>query len=133
MLTAVDTCVILDVLTNDPRHADASVAALQQARREGALILGETVLAEIVPAIPKGALHEFMADWQLAFQPSTQQVAELAGEKLRTYLTRGGKAGRVVADFLVGAHAEIHARRLLTRDRGYYRDYFKRLKIWDVG
>lgn len=132
MVTAVDTSVILDVLSDDPVFADASAAALLQARREGALILGETVLAEIIPALPSGSLAEFLADWQLGFRPSTQAAAELAGEMLRKHLSRGGKAARVVPDFLVGAHATLLAERLLTRDRGYYRDYFKRLRVWDV-
>jgi predicted nucleic acid-binding protein len=36
---------------------------------------------------------------------------------------------RVVADFLIGAHALVTCDRLLARDRGYYRDYFAGLRI----
>lgn len=49
----------------------------------------------------------------------------------RAYLQRGGKRGRAVPDFLIAAHAQHHAQRLLARDRGYYRDYFTQLHLWD--
>ncbi len=130
MLTALDSSVLLDVVTDSPMHADGSERALRQASREGGLIICESVLAEIRPAFAKNAqVEEFLADWQLRFIPSSRESALLAGELFGVHLARGGKAGRVMADFLIGAHATLHADRLLARDRGYLRDYFKRLKL----
>lgn len=130
MLTAVDSSVLLDVIVDAPQHAEASERALRKAAREGGLIIGECVLAEIRPAFADTAeTEEFLADWQLRFVPSTRESALLAGEVFARYLERRGKSGRVVADFLIGAHAFLHADRLLARDRGYLRDYFKRLKL----
>jgi predicted nucleic acid-binding protein len=34
-----------------------------------------------------------------------------------------------VADFLVGAHALLQCHGLITRDAGFFRDYFKGLKL----
>ena len=131
MVTAVDTSVLLDVLLNDTQHSGPSIAALRQAANEGSLVICETALAEIVPTLAAADVPQFLSDWNLTFAPSSQPSALLAGEMFRTYLQRSGKRGRVVPDFLIAAHAQHHAQRLLARDRGYYRDYFTQLQLWD--
>jgi hypothetical protein len=130
--TAIDTSVLLDVLVDDPVHASGSEDALRRAGAEGALLICECVLAELAPSFTRpGDLEEFLADLQLEFVPSNRESALLAGAMFRTYLSRrpARKGGRVVADFLIGAHARCLADRLLARDRGYYRDYFKGLPL----
>src|SRR6266536_3277511 len=86
MVTAIDTSVLLDVLLDDPQHVAHSIAALQQATAEGTLIISETALAEVVPTLPSTDLPKFLSDWKLAFVPSSQSSATLAGEMFRTYL-----------------------------------------------
>lgn len=133
MRTAVDTSVLLDVLVADPAHGRRSETALRRAAAEGALVIGECVLAEIVPAFEGGVaeVKEFLDDWEIEFLPSTSEAALLAGSMFRAYLARRAKEGirRVVADFLIGAHAKCMGDRLLARDRGYFRDYFKGLDL----
>jgi hypothetical protein len=130
MRTAVDTSVLLDVILDDPTHAERSEAALRVAAANGSLTLCECVLAEICPAFGPGEVDEFLTDWGLEFIPSTRETAQLAGEMFAKYLKRRRAAAvRVLPDFLIGAHAQVTADRLLARDRGYYRDYFARLVL----
>lgn len=130
MRTAVDSSVLLDVVLDDPKFADRSEAALRAAAGAGSLTVCECVLAEIRPAFRHGEVGRFLADWGLEFVPSTRESAELAGETFATYLRRRRTAApRVLPDFLIGAHAQLTADRLLARDRGYYRDYFTRLAL----
>jgi predicted nucleic acid-binding protein len=131
MLTAVDSSVLLDVLTDSALHADSSEHALRAAAGEGGLIICECVLAEIHPAFANGGqMDEFLADWELRFVPSSRESALLAGEIFAAYLRRTRKQASIIADFLIGAHAKVHADRLLARDRGYLRDYFSSLKLF---
>jgi predicted nucleic acid-binding protein len=131
VVTAVDSSVLLDVLLRDERHSSKSKLALRQAHAEGSLIISETALAEVCPVLAEDELVEALMDWNLIFVPSSKESAMLAGRMYSAYLRRGGPRARVVPDFLIGAHANVHAVRLLARDRGFYRDYFKDLKLWD--
>ena len=132
MTTAVDTSVVLDVITDDALHANASEEALRRARREGRLIVCESVVAETRPALQSDAeLTKMLHDLGIEFVPGSEAAAVLAGRHFARYLERGGAAGRVMPDFLIGAHAQVHADRLLARDRGYLRDYFSELKVMD--
>lgn len=131
MISALDSSVILDVLTANPQFVDTSEALLRRAVTQGKLVIGECVLAEIVPAFKdEKTLKEFLADWRIEFVPSSRESAILAGRSFARYLSRGGRTGRIVADFLIGAHAMLHADRLLARDRGYLRDYFSKLTLF---
>ncbi len=132
MTTAVDSSVILDVLADDAAFANRSSQALRQASAQGQLVICESVLAEIFPALgDRGQAARFLADWQLDFLPADIESAMLAGEMFLAFKKRNRERKRILADFLVGAHAVVHADRLLARDRGYLRDYFENLKLVD--
>jgi hypothetical protein len=132
MISAVDSSVLLDVLTGDSAFADGSEAVLRRASAEGRLVVSECVVSEICPAfVGVEEVEEFLTDWQLEFVPSSRESSLEAGRHFRRYLERGGRRGRVVVDFLIGAHALLHADRLLARDRGYLRDYFAELVVVD--
>ena len=130
MITAIDTSVLVDGVGADPRFGAASASALRLCLNQGAVVANEVVWGETRAAF--GADDEFLQAMQTAgisFLPASQKTATLAGVTWRKYRASGGQRIRVIADFLIGAHAVTQCDRLLTRDRGYYRKYFGRLVI----
>ena len=134
MITAVDTSILLDILGPDPVFGPASANAVRSSMAQGSLVACEIVWAELVANFPSpAATREAMARLDLGFSAVTEESALEAGRLWKQHRKRGGSRSRVVADFLIGAHALHQADRLLSRDRGFYRTYFKRLSVFDPG
>ena len=154
MITAADTNIILDVLIPGAAHGDASEKALTESLRGGATVISEAVYAELAAHFSaREELELFLEDTGIHPQPSSAEALYLAGRTWREYLRRrpdflvcpscgttqdvhcsGCRTQllprqHVVADFLIGAHAAVHADRILSRDRGYYRTYFAGLQL----
>ncbi|MBI2171853.1 MAG: nucleotide-binding protein [Chloroflexi bacterium] len=149
MITAVDTSILLDVLVPGESHAESSEQTLTESLRAGPIVIFEPVYAELAGRFPsREDLDQFLEDTGIRLQPSGVEALYLAGRAWREYLRRRPESlvcpscgtpqdvhcatcgtrlhprQHVAADFLIGAYATVHADRLLTRDRGYYRTYF---------
>ena len=133
MITSVDTNVLLDVLIYDDDFGPKSTDWLSAAHNRGAIIICDIVYTELVPAFSDrdsldGALREIGA----TLSPIDSSIAYDAGLRWKRYRAAGGPRQRIMADFLIGAHAVAAADSFLTRDTGFFSTYFPEMKSADA-
>lgn len=132
--TLVDTNVLLDIFTDDPRWADWSGQALAEARDAGALVVNPIVYAEVSVRFDRiEELDEALPAADFLREELPYPAGFLAGKAYATYRTQGGTKRSPIADFYIGAHAAVCGYRLLTRDGARFRTYFPKLELLTPG
>ena len=130
MITAVDTNILLDILLPNETFYDRSGNALEAAAVSGSLVICDLVYAELcVHFESQGVCDEFLSDLGIRTEALGRPASFLASRVWRKYRRQGGPRERILADFLIGAHAQVQASRLLSRDRGFYRRMFPALEL----
>ena len=136
MTTAIDTNVLVALWNEDDTLNTQARSALDAALGRGRLVISAPVFAELLaaPSRNESFLDSFCketgiaVDWEL-----NEAIWRAAGRAFQTYTSRRREryagARRILADFLIGAHAMQRGYRLLTLDDHLYRSAFPRLSI----
>jgi predicted nucleic acid-binding protein len=140
MTTAIDSNILVALWNEDNTLNTLARSALDAALGRGSLVIAAPVFAELLaaPSRNEAFLDSFCrgtgisVDWNLG-----EAVWRAAGRAFQTYVVRrrkqrGSGPRRILADFLIGAHALQNGFRLLTLDERLYRAAFPRLAIVTV-
>ena len=137
MTTAIDSNVIAALWNTDDTMNTMARAGLDAAMERGSLVVCAPVFAELLASPVRDAsfLDSFFGqtgiavDWDLK-----EAIWREAGTAFRVYAVRRRRhrdpgPRRILADFLIGAHALRNDFPLLTLDYGFYRAAFPRLAV----
>jgi hypothetical protein len=134
--TAIDTNVISAIWSGEPSAPDLA-RRLSIAKLDGALLLCPAVFSEL-HAYP-GATADFIAnflrdtgivvDYRLENRLWSETGKRFAQYAERRRESSGSNPRRLLADFIIGAHALLQADRLFTLDPKVYQQDFSELKL----
>jgi hypothetical protein len=129
MAILVDTNVLIDIVTDDPKWADWSVAILEQ-YADQELSINPAIYAEL--CFDYNSVEEvdyLIRQFGLNYQEIPRDGLFRAAKAFKVYKSRGGAKDFVLPDFFIGGHAESSNSRLITRDVQRYRSYFPAVTI----
>ncbi len=137
MTTAIDSNILVALWNEDDALNTLARKALDAALGRGSLVIAAPVFAELLASPSRGEafLDAFFrdtgmsVDWELG-----ETIWRTAGRAFQRYVMRrakqrGSGPRRILADFLIGAHALQNGFRLLTLDDRLYAAAFPRLAI----
>jgi predicted nucleic acid-binding protein len=129
-MVLVDSNVLLDLIKEDPVWINWSLAMLDAAALDGALLINPIIYAELSIGYPTiEALEEFIAGTGLRMAEIPKEALFLAGKAFASCRRLAGSKTGVLPDFFIGAHATVSGLSILTRDVGRYRTYFPAVKL----
>jgi hypothetical protein len=140
MTTSIDSNIIVALWWNSDSLNRAAAQVLAQARRNGRIIVSAPAFAELAgdPNRNETELNQFFLDTGILIEwEFDEEIWREAGRAYRGYIRRrrsssGSAPRRILADFLIGAHALIRGHSLLTLDRRLYSAAFPRLRIISI-
>jgi predicted nucleic acid-binding protein len=126
----VDSNILLDLMTEDPRWFSWSAAAVESAADRFRLVINAIIYAEVSVRYSRiEELDAALTKTMFEREAIPYEAAFLAGKSFLAYRRREGTKRSPLPDFLIGAHAAVAGYRLLTRDAVRYRTYFPKLQL----
>jgi predicted nucleic acid-binding protein len=126
----VDSNVILDVTTEDPRWYGWSSRQLGELSEQHTLVINAIVYAEVSVGFERiEDLDDVLGPDFFRREPLPWEAGFLAGKCFLRYRQSRGSRRSPLPDFFIGAHAAVRGMALLTRDPRRYRTYFPTVRL----
>ena len=126
----VDSCILLDLFTNDPHWAEWSEKILDQYSQTNTLYINSIVYTEISIGFNKiEEVENAVSELGIKVLEIPREALFLTGKVFLKYRKNKGSKNSPLPDFFIGAHASVSKFNLITRDTSKYKTYFPQVKI----
>jgi len=126
----IDSCVLLDLFTDDPTWAEQSESVLEKHSLTNTLYINSIVYTELSMGFKKiEELEDAIDVLNLRVLEIPREALFLAGKVFLKYRKNKGTKTSPLPDFFIGAHASVSQLALITRDPSKYKTYFPQVKL----
>ncbi len=126
----IDSCVLLDLFTNDPHWADWSESTLERYSQTNTLYINSIVYTEISIGFEKiEEVEEAISTLGIKVLEISREALFLTGKAFIRYRRNKGTKNSPLPDFFIGAHSAVTQLDLITRDLSKYKTYFPQVNL----
>lgn len=126
----VDSCILLDLYTNDPIWADWSEKILDKYSQTNTLFINSIVYAEVSIGFNQiEEVEKALSGIGIKVLEIPREALFLTGKVFLKYRKNKGTKNAPLPDFFIGAHATVSEFELITRDVAKFKTYYPQLKL----
>jgi len=126
----VDSCVLLDLFTNDSNRADWSENILDRYSQTNTLYINSIVYTEVSIGFNKiEEVENAINELGIKVLEIPREALFLTGKVFLKYRKNKGSKNLPLPDFFIGAHATVSKFELITRDPAKYKAYCPQLTL----
>jgi len=126
----VDSCVLLDLFTNDVNWADWSENILEKYSQTNSLYINSIVYTEVSIGFNKvEEVEQAISVLGMKVLEMPREALFLTGKVFLKYRKNKGTKVSPLPDFFIGAHASVSKFELITRDAAKYKTYFPQVRL----
>jgi len=126
----IDSCVLLDLFTDDENWADWSERTLEKYSQTNTLYINSIVYTEISIGFNKvEEVESAIEELGIRVLEMPREALFLTGKAFLKYRKSKGNKVSPLPDFFIGAHASVSGFGLITRDLAKYKTYFPQIKL----
>ena len=126
----IDSCILLDLFTDDPVWADWSEKILDKYSQTNTMYINSIIYTEVSIGFNKiEEVEKAVSELGIKVIEIPREALFLAGKAFLKYKRNKGIKMPPLPDFFIGAHALVSKFHLVTRDSAKYNTYFPSLKL----